>query len=464
MFPYWGFYFNDKFQISRKLTVTYGLRYDLSIPIYALNNLCCAVYQPSSAGGDLALPGIAPGVTTQYLSSDKNNFAPRLSFAYQVNPKTVVRSGFGVFYDTGPSQISGALGNALNGTPGYFIGDELTNVRLGKPNGIPALNLSNIFQPEPPLQAGQYPVSTGTGQGYFGNDTFQNIYYFDNQWMTAPYLMRYTLDVQRELGKSSALTISYVGAQGRKGAYYYDENVPAYQTGWASQDIFNAARPNNSGRFGDIYVQRPGLNSSYNAGVVKYERRFSHGLQILTHYTFGKTTSQRGLNGQYTVTNGYNYPQSIINTNGEATLSHRHRLLFSSVYAPKYGQSLPRPLRPVLADWQISVITTLESGDALSVYNDATSANDYAGPDQLSMIGNPNFSPGNRSFTEYFNTAAFVAPPENTRGNARPGIVRGPGQNNWDISLGKNFSIVERLKAGFEPTSSTLSITRSGTK
>ncbi len=444
--PSWGAYVSDRFQINSKLTITYGIRYDLNIPIYALNNLCCAIYRPDSSGGTLALPGLAPGLSNHPLSADKNNFAPRFSFAYQVMPKTVVRAGFGVFYNGGSSEISGAVGNALNGVPGYFTGDELTNARLGVPNAIPALHLSNVFQTEPPLTAGEYPVSTGTGQGYFGDDALQTIYYFDNKSMTTPYYLRESMDIQRELTPNTVLTVSYVGAQGRKGSFYVDINVPAYQTGWVTQDAFDAARPNNSGRFGDIYLQRPGLNSSYNAGVVKIEKRMSHGLLFTTHYTYGKTISDRGLNGQFTVPNGYNYPLSVLPNRGEATLSHRHRFVFSPVYAPVYGQDWSRPLKLAFSDWRISAIVTLESGDALSVYNDQTTANDYAGPDQLSVTGNPNFSPGNRSFAEYFNTAAFTAPPTNTRGNAGPGIVRGPGQNNWDISIGKNFPIInERL-------------------
>ena len=59
--------------------------------------------------------------------------------------------------------------------------------------------------------------------------------------------------------------------------------------GWPSINAYNAARPYNSGRFGDIYVQRAGLNSNYNAGIVKFQRQMSHGLQILTHYTYSKT-------------------------------------------------------------------------------------------------------------------------------------------------------------------------------
>lgn len=447
VFPYWGAYVNDKIQVSPKLTVTLGLRYDLNVPLYARNNLCCAVYQPDASGGVLKLPGIAQGVSQHYLSADKSNFAPRLSFAYQLTPRTVVRAGYGMYYDVGASQISGALGNALNGTPGYFVGDELTST-----SATPTLTLGQTFQTEPPLAAGQYPVSTGPGQGYFGDGAFQNIFYFDQKSVATPYYQRYLLDVQHEVSSNSVVTLSYLGALGRHSPYYADINVPAYQTGWPSPDAFNAARPNNAGRFGDIYVQRPGLNSSYNAGVVKFQHRFSRGFELLTHYTYSKTISDRGITGQGTVL-GYNYPQSIIPNRGEASLSHRHRFVISGVWQPSYGKAWPAPLRTIASGWTISTIATMESGDALTPINQATSANDFAATvapgDRLLLNGNPNLSHGDRTFTNFFNTAAFSVPPNNVRGNAGPGIIRGPGQNNWDISLGKTFSFAERWRSEF---------------
>jgi len=247
------------------------------------------------------------------------------------------------------------------------------------------------------------------------------------------------------------ITVSYLGAEGRNGWYLDDINAAPYQTNWASIDDYNAARPYNSGRFGDIYVQRAGLNSNYNAAIVKFQRNLTNGLQILTHYTYSKTLGDRGITGQGTQDTGYNYPQSIIRTYGEETYSHRHRFLFQTTYEPRYAQRLPEYLRPALGDWHISAIATLESGDALTVYNGAgNQANDYApynGLGNLDMVQNPNFPHSQRSFAEYFNTNAFVTPPNNVQGTASPGVVRGPGQNNWDISFGKNITFHESLHA-----------------
>jgi hypothetical protein len=450
--PYYGAYFNDKFQVTQKLTFSYGLRYELPIPIFATNNACCALYEPAT--DTLSIPGLAPGLSSHYAPAPKHDFAPRLSLAFQVTPKLVVRAGYGLYYNSGASQISNALGGALyGGVPGGFVGDEIDNATPQ------TASLSQVFPASPQVALGTYPVSTGAGQGYYGDGAYQTVMYADQKSFRAPYIHRYLLDIQQEVAHNSVITLTYLGAEGRNGWYLDDINAAPYIAGipapngpgYASQDAYNAARPYNSGRFGDIYVQRAGLNSNYNAGIVKFQRNLTHGLQILTHYTYSKTLGDRGITGQGTQDTGYNYPQSIIRTYGEETYSHRHRFLFQTTYEPSYAQRLPAYLRPALGDWHISAITTLESGDALTVYNGAgNQANDYApynGLGNLNMVANPNFSHSQRSFAEYFNVNAFVVPPDGVQGTASPGVVRGPGQNNWDISFGKNITFHESLHA-----------------
>lgn len=455
VFPYWGAYANDKFQITPKLTLSYGLRYDLNIPLYALNKLCCAVYEPNAQGGVLALPGYAPNVPQHYLPAQKTDFAPRVSVAYNIKNSLVLRAGYGMFYDAGASQISGAVGNALNGTPGYFIGSELSNVILGVPSDTPALNLSQVFQPEPLLNPGQYPVSTGPGQGYFGNGQEQAIYYFDKKSVPLPYYQRYIVDLQQQLNAQTSISFSYVGSQGRNGSNYVNINLPAYQTGWPTLNAFDAARPNNAGRFSDIYVQRPTLTSSYNAAIVEFQHRFGSQFQILSNYTFAKTVSDypwvnnlgangaAGANSNGGGVSGFQYPN--LNDRGEAGLSHRNRFVFSGIWDPSYGATWPVWSKTVLTGWRISGIATLESGDRLTAINVQTTAADYAGFDELNVSGSPNLSHGAKSFSNQFNTAAFSAPPNGTRGNSGLGTIQGPGQNNVDLSLAKDFNIYKTL-------------------
>ena len=444
--PYYGAYFNDKWKVTQRLTISYGLRYELPIPIFATNSICCAIYQPTT--DTLAIPGIAPGLSQHYASAPKHDFAPRLSVAMQVRPKLVVRAGYGLYYNSGASQISNLLSGALyGGVPGGFVGDEIDN------STPQAASLSQVFPSSPQVAPGTFPTSTGAGQGYYGDGAYQTVFYADQkQSFRTPYIHRYLLDVQQEVARNSVITLSYIGAEGRNGWYFDDINAAPYQTGWdTTTNDYNNARPYNSGRFGDIYLQSAGLNSNYNAGIVKFQRQMTSGLQILAHYTYSKTLGDRGIIGQGTQDTGYNYPQSIIRSYGEETYSHRHRFLFQTNYQPKYAQHLPGYLRPALGDWHVSAIATFESGAALTVYNGSgNQANDYApynGLGNLDMVHNPNFPHSKRTFDEYFDTSAFVVPPNNVQGTASPGVVRGPGQNNWDIAFGKNITFYERLHA-----------------
>jgi hypothetical protein len=146
-------------------------------------------------------------------------------------------------------------------------------------------------------------------------------------------------------------------------------------------------------------------------------------------------------------TNGFQYPN--LNDRGESTLSHRNRFVYSGIWQPGYGGTWPFWARVPLTGWRISGIGTIESGDALTVQNVQTSANDYAGLDELFITGNPNLPRSQKTLTQQFNTAAYSVPPNGVRGNSGLGTVRGPGQNNVDLSLAKVFPVKERFHGEF---------------
>lgn len=479
VFPYYGLYVNDMFRLNPKLTISAGLRWDLNIPDYTPHPTtapCCAVYQPNSQGGILAYPGIAPGLPIHYLSAPKKDFAPRLSLVYSPTPQTVIRAGYGIFFDTGASGISNLLGTAVYGTTAA-VNYTIDNVTLGVLPDTPTLTLANVFPTPQTTSLGSFAVPTGTGQGYPGDGLFTGITYSDQKSTSLPYYMRMLLDFQHQVGTRDVFSLSYSGAQGRKGLGEVDTNLPAYQTGWiygggAGDPTFNSARPNNVGRFGDIFVYRPIINAFYNSLIAQYRHEFSRGFQFMSNYTWGKTVSDypyinslgaNGASGGSYLT-GFIYPN--VYNRGETNQSHRHRLVYSGIWNPQYGSSWPQFAKVPLTGWRFSVIGTLESGDALTVNNggpgtpcpatDAgtsicptgygSSAQDGAGFDELTVSGNPN-DVGHFSKTpmRQFDTSKFSVTPMNVRGNSGLGTVRGPGQNNVDLSIAKTFPLWERL-------------------
>jgi Carboxypeptidase regulatory-like domain len=483
--PYWGFYANDKFRLSPKLTISAGLRYELNLPIYAPDPMiepCCQIYNAAAdnGAGVMEIPGIAAGVPLHYLKASKIEFAPRVGISYTLSSQSVIRAGYGIFYDAGASQaatqFSGQSPTGSGSTTGS-INFQVSNTTQGILPDLPNLTLANIFPAYVSQTLGNYPVSEGAGVGYFGNDAWYNNLpwgIWDQRSQLMPYYQRISLDFQQQVHAHDVVTLSYAGSQGRRGADEQNINLPPYQTGWSggggpTDPAFNSARPNNSGRWADLPVWRARNNSFYNAAIVQYRHDFSQGMQIISNYTFGKTISDYpsylnslAASSQAGGGSGFQYPSSAgpgLHNRGEATLSHRHRFVFSGIWAPTYGARWPKWANESLTRWRLAGIFTLESGDAETVINGGpglcdgaicgTSPQDGAGFSELIVSGNANLSHAQKSFNHQFDISKFSIPPMGVRGNSGLGTIRGPGQDNLDLSLAKTFPIYERLNLEF---------------
>jgi hypothetical protein len=433
--PYWGFYVEDKWQVDSKWTLSAGLRYDLGIQTYSGNRYGNAIVDMSYPGWQLAIPGRAPGLDHHYLPADKNNFAPRVSLAYEPQPGWVLRGGYGIFYDLGLTTTGTIrIGEAgFGGVPGY-VGDFYGNFRFDAPDDVPVMSIDDIFPAPASYAVGTYPISTGPGTGYF--DYQANIRYLDQDSRSTPYYHRFVLATEKQLGSRTVVSLFYTGSRGRQLPYYENQNIPDYRTGWPSEDEFNDARPNNNGRFGDVRVLRHGNTSTYNAGTIRIDHRASAGLQFLTHYTYSKTITDRfQLDGSVDESRqGWDWNRHL--GRGEALFSHPHRLLAAATWDIPFGDSLTGLARGILHGWRLSGVYTFESGDALTITNAQSSARDFE-PDFPNVSGDPNDGP--KTTEEFFDTSAFSDPGQDVKGNARPGIVRGPGINNLDLSVGKVF-------------------------
>ncbi len=350
--PYYGFYVEDKWQIRSNWTLSAGLRYDLGRQTYSGNRYGNAVLDTSYPGWQLAIPGRAAGLDLHYLGADKNNFAPRVSLAYEPRPGWLLRGGYGIFYDLGVSNIAGSrLDSAFGGVPGY-VGDFYDNSRFDVPDDEPLMGIDNVFPQSASLTVGTYPISTGTGTGYF--DYQADIRFLDQDSGTTPYYHRFVVATEHQIGPRTAISVFYSGSRGRQLPYYDNVNKPAYQVGWTSDEEFNDARPNNNGRFGDVRVLRHGLTSTYNAGTIRIDQRMSHGLQFLSHYTYSKTITDRGsLDGaidEQPPTWDWNRQFG----RGEAVFSHPHRLIGAATWDIPYGESLKGLTRGLLWGWRAS--------------------------------------------------------------------------------------------------------------
>lgn len=452
-FNNWGVYAQDEFKVTPTLTINYGLRYDnFPTPNFKVGTISGWDYRtgewliggtqlppPCSSSAPPCIPG--NGTLASIPFGDKirladfpgirhpirDNFGPRVSVAWSVNPKTVLRAGYGIYYDTESSTAQEAQ-NSFGAWPSNNSTDRAFNA-VGQPlttiNQIDAATLST----QPSLA----PWGTVT-------------YFWDPKKKNARS-HQYNFEIQRQVTPNFLVTTSYVGSIGRR----LDLNIAANTAptpGPGTPAEVNARRPFPFYGRDTLYGTDLGENS-YNALQVKAERRFSKGLQYLISYTWSKTMDN-GTDGWY-----IGNPQNAYDLRSEHGVSNSdrtHMLRISGIYELPFGKG-KRWLREgaasyILGNWQFNTINSFLSGTPIvfsvsgDVANIGNSVKTYMRPN---VVGDPHSS--NPTQQQWFNTAAFAVPAPFTFGNAGRGLVRGPGFFNSDMSLFKNFPFKERVNA-----------------
>ena len=420
----YSFYVADDWRATSKLTMNLGLRYELDTPYSEVSDRW-ANFDPATA---TVLVAGRNGVN-KYAGVEtwKKGFAPRFGFAYSVASKTVLRGGFGIFYNT-----AGHGGNVLrlqrhvpfgpiySLSPGNFI--VSSRVSDGFPT-IPTVNLASADNPS----GGVIGVLPNYKPGY---------------------AEQFNMTLEHEISPWSLLLKgSYVGNLGRRLDSTIDLNQPIPGTGSvASRRPFFAVRPNLAGI---TYALSDGL-SSYHAFQFSAEKRLTHGLNFLAAYTFGKsidnvpTSFGGGADGPV--------PQNIRDRSADRGLSGfniRHRFTYSWNYQLPFGKGKAHlndnaVANAILGGWQMNGIATLQSGLPFTPTLASSTTDSGSRPNRIAngKIDNP-------SPSRWFDPAAFVQPAQFQYGNAGRNILDGPGRVNFDFSLFKDFPVTEQVKIQF---------------
>jgi hypothetical protein len=449
--PEYSAYFNDSWNVTPKLTLNLGIRYDVGVPAYSVDNYWGVMDQRpfdnngvTDAGWRLVMPGLTPGAGSPPFSADRNNLAPRLGVAYRLNEKTVIRGGYGMFYETGRFKF---LDQMFWNSPGYG-GVTYDSATASGDSNVPFYTLSDVFQPAISIEKGTWPIPLGDKGGeLYPQQWVQTI---DKNSPVTPYIQRWSLDFQRELGKALVGTIGYVGSEGTKLTTQYDVNLPAQGVYLDYNGDFLDARPLSSvapGRWDAIYAVHHNRSNNYHALNAQLKTQNWHGVTSLINYTWSKQMDtffgESGESGVQ-ILGGQWHPEWSY---GPSDANHTHRFVAAVMYELPGRHLSNRLLREVLGGWQINTITTFETGAPTTILNGYTSSFDFMG-DVPDRTCNANISRGDRSFTRQFNTDCFVEPPPDPvtgmaihRGNERRNSVVGPGINNWDMSLNKSFRL-----------------------
>ncbi len=412
-------YVQDDWAVTPRLTINAGLRYELAMPFYETNDKYSdLILDAGPLYGKLvdASQAGANGYRRSFTDPDWNNFAPRVGLAYRAASRTVVRSAFGVFY--GRDENIPVARRPTNNPP-YFIqktytADQVTPLIVLE-TGFPAdaLSTANIVNPDV--------------NSYLKNTPL-------------PYVLQWNLNVQHEVGRGFVAQAGYVGSGARKLYSPLNLNLPSPGPG-----AINPRRPIQG--FSAIYTLAPWVNSSYQALLAQLERRYSNGASFLAAYTYGHSIDSAAANADSDV--APQNPRNLTANRGNSNFDVRQRIVFSYSYELPFGpgkgfHDVPRAAGLILAGWQLSGITTLQTGLPFTpvLSFDPSNTATTALPNRLADGA---LSSSLRSPSRWFDTTAFAAPSGYAYGNSGRNILRGPSQTNTDVSLSRSIRLREQL-------------------
>lgn len=428
-----GFYGQDQWQITPRLTVMLGLRWDYDTPMYAPEGESLGNVDLST--GNVILSNLHDkymGVT-----SSKKEFSPRLGFTYRVTNNTVLLAGYGRSYflnkygstfATGaccwPIQQSQSLSPANPYAPLGFTLDQ----GPGVPPAIPPFPSSGIV-----------PLPDGFGNVFFGVGEFPHSY--SDGW---------NVTIQHALPHSVNVSLGYVGNVGKQLWSNIDPNAPVPGPG-----PFNPRRPYFA-KYGwtqGLLIRNdhiPGyqdLTSNYNSLQAKVEKRFSRGLYLLSNFVWAKsldygTDSAPGIGPENYFDIAGDYGNSSYVEPWGWVSAINWELPFGRGKA--FGNNLSRTADTVLGGWTISSIITLQGGNYFTPYLANTASMNSTIRLRPDLVGDPNKAPHDQN--EWFNPAAFAVPALYTEGTARRQSLLGPGYGSTDLSLAKALTITERVR------------------
>ncbi|HCC55878.1 MAG TPA: hypothetical protein DEQ47_01190 [Solibacterales bacterium] len=454
----WSFYAQDQYKANQRLTLTYGVRYELSQPYH---DKFGRSFNYDPAAGALVVPDAglkfinplfpanvkiltasqAGYPNPSLLQFQKNNIYPRVGAAYKLTAdgKTVIRAGYGIYGNT----IYGTVARNMEGGP--FGGSETFFNSIK--NGVPLLSFPNVFVPE----AGQVAA-------------FQSASGF-NPNLKVPYLQQWNVTLERQIG-SVGISVAYVGSHAVNLLYGRNINQPAPST----TPFSISALPNPN--FDAITWFENGASQKYNSLQVAAAKRLGKSVNFSAGWTWAKDLTDQSDNDWVFADNPIQNQFDRRAEWGNNAYTPRHRFYADAVFSLPFGRNqhylnhMPRLAEGLLGGWRLSTVVTLQTGQWFTPSFDGfdpSNTNTIGGrPD---VVAGARLYPANRSINNWFNVAAFKVPgcpdndpncsnPDNIGrfGNAGVNILQTPGMKNMDLALMKEFHISEQKFVRFQTT------------
>jgi outer membrane receptor protein involved in Fe transport len=409
-----GFFVQDKWQISRKLTFNYGLRYELPTVPYSINGNATEL-NPNQT----ALVGGTPGFG--FIASNHNDWAPRLGAAYRITEKTVFRAGGGIYYN--PNQTNSYT--LLTTNPPYT-----TILSCTYSVGLQIPTLSNPFVPQ--------VCPTAPTSGLIVTDPWHQPTPRMNQWSAG---------LERQLWNGAGFEVEYLGSH----AYHLDRSFYNNTPLLPGSGSVNSRRPNPL--FGPIRTFNMDEIANYQSMSLVFRQRLSHGLTVMSSYTWSHALDvSTDSNGGGTPMNPYWWKADYGNANWDI----RHRFLATFVYDIPFFAVKNPVLTGMFAHWQANGIVTLQTGIPFNVSTGTDTANTASsGTWRPDLVHAPSDTCGRGHLVGCIDASAYTVQdlyPVTSRyayGNEGRNLLHGPGAQTVNFSLFKNLPIHERLRFQF---------------
>jgi hypothetical protein len=454
-FQYFAPYVQDDWKVSSRLTLNLGLRWDFRTIPNESNDRMGWRDLSNPRGGLLVADrtlvdrGIV-GDSSYYRFADRRNpkdasknvFAPRIGFAFRPfgGQSTVVRGGYGMFWDS-------------------FEGREIDGAADIYPYVSRGNYIQNVGQPTPLLTTNQlFPSFADLGPATPAANTFLAVSMSPEP--KNPYVQQWSLGVQREVYRNTIAEVNYIGTKGTN--LLMRRNIAQALPYDPANPLSVAARkpyPNFA-----VYIDSDfSGDSNYHSMNAKLERHTSS-LVATVVYTWAKSTDNKSAAAGIGAS-GFNGWQGLLDNSrpeldrGRSDFDVDHRLVGSFVYnlpfgkGEKFAGDATGVKNAIVGGWQVNGIATFQRGFPMTITAaDALGLNDSFGTNRANQVGDPYPSGFEQSINAWFNTAAFAQPAPGQFGNIGRNTLRGPGINNFDLALFKNFDLGmgSRLQFRFE--------------
>src|SRR5271157_2889092 len=428
-------YFQDDFRVSAKLTLNVGLRWEFASPLYERDNNY-SNFDPTTNSMIKATSGSL--FNRGLVHPDYRDFGPRLGLAYSIDPKTVVRAGYGISYTffnrpgsaqegiNAPQALFGVLSQSNPTSPTFLTTLNSFSTNIASPAAFNPVNTNPVYTPP------------------------------DSKW---PRIQNWFFSVQRQLPKNTVLELAYNGNHSTRLPIIAD---------------YNQAAPNQPGQslgvtarvpiptFGPITWLYPGGNNHYDGLSARIEHRFSKGLYVLNSFTWGKGMGDSEQALEYFAGYYQANPQNIRNLaaeKGPSSFDVKLNNVTTVVYQlpfgkhRQFGSNMNSVVDAFVGGWEITSINTAHTGQPIDVVYNATGANivsslsnDYRGQPFIrpNVTGSAVSQSRSAMLNTFFAGYTFSTPPASAPyGNVGRNSFRAPNFDQWDFSVDKNFHLCE---------------------